>query len=437
MRNIYIKTFGCTLNKYDTLIMKRILKREKFNLTDDVANADIIIVNTCGVKKQTEDRVISYLKRLRKSFRRKIIVGGCLPIINLNRLLKETDVDAIIGVSPCYKVVDVIERLKSATYMIIDISKDSFSPLVPPTYNEVTVVEPIGISFGCLDNCAFCATKFARSKLHSQPIEKIVKYIKLRIKDGIKEFHLTSPDSGAYGFDFKPRKNILNLLRSIESIDGRFTVRLGMINPRWVYKWLEDIIDIFKNATHLFYFLHIPVQSGSPKVLKIMRRNHGVEEYVESVKRIRKEVDRRFTIMTDILVGHPGEEDPDFNETINIINETQPDYINISKFFPRPNTSSKMMKKIPTDTIKERSRVITSLSYRIMLKRNKQWIGWRGWGLVDEKGKDNTMICRNYAYKPIIIKKDVNLGSFIHVKIEDASPIWLSGHFEMEDKVLR
>jgi len=424
---VYVKTFGCTLNKFDSLSMKRILLSSGYHLVEDPDESDVLIINTCGVKKQTEDRIISYLKQLniRYGRRKKIVVAGCLPIINLDRLIKETRSDAIVGVSPGYKILDILSKLNT-NRPIIDVWSGGQSPLIPPTYSA-GVIEPIGISFGCLDNCAFCATKFARSKLNSIPIDKIVDHIEKCLKLGVKEFYLTSPDSGAYGFDLKPRRNIIDLLREIEKIDGIFKVRLGMINPRWVFKWLDDFIEVFKNSKHLYHFLHIPVQSGSDKVLRIMRRGHGVEEYVESVKRIRAEVGNRFTIITDVLIGHPGEEDQDFEYTIEIIKETMPDYINISKFFPRPNTEAKMMKKVPTNIIKARSRRMTELSFKIMKMRNELWRGWMGEVLIDEYGKGGTMVGRNYAFKPIVFNDRLKLGDIIKAKIIDVNPVWLQG----------
>ena len=423
---VYIETFGCSLNKFDSIIMARILRLNNFKLTSTPNDANFLIINTCGVKKQTEDKIISYLKTLIRRYRGKarIIVCGCLPTINLE-VFKNLNIDAIIGPSPGFKILDVIERVKDGE-RVVQVWSGGRSPLISCNGQyAMNVVEPIGISFGCLDNCAFCATKHARTSLLSHEPESIIKYIEDRIKNGVKEFHLTSPDTGAYGFDLKPRVRIIDLIREIDEINGSFYVRLGMMNPRWAVMWIDELIEFFRNTKHFFKFLHIPVQTGSDDLLKIMNRTHTVDDYLNVVKRIRKEVDNKFSIATDIIVGHPGETESDVESTINLLKESKPDVINISKFFPRPRTKAKLLKKIPTKIIKDRSRVVTEIALRVMFERNKMWIGWSGHILIDSYGLKGNLIGRNYAYKPIAGFKHGNLGDFIKVKVIKPHITWL------------
>ncbi len=427
---VYIKTFGCTLNKFDSIVMARILTRNGYKIVDSPSEADIIIVNTCGVKKQTEDKIISYLKGIVKEYGndKRIVVAGCLPVINLKLLLREVCADAFIGPSPGNKILTILDSLvKEKEKKIIDVWSGGQSPLIPPCDVEKRVIEPIGISFGCLDNCAFCATKFARSTLVSQPLEQIINHIKCVLNIGVKEFHLTSPDSGVYGFDLRPRVTITDLLRKIEELDGKFYVRLGMMNPRWAAKWIDELIEIFRNAKHLFKYLHIPVQTGSDALLKIMNRSHTVEDYLMVVRRLRQEVDKRFTIATDIIVGHPGERESDLEATIQLIKDSKPDVVNISKFFPRPGTKAKLMKQIPTRITKERSRLVTKVTFDVMSERSKLWIDWTGEILVDEFGLKGNIMGRNYAYKPVAVLNDasLSLGQFVKVRIVRAHPTWL------------
>jgi MiaB-like tRNA modifying enzyme len=400
-------------------MIKRAIDSSGYRTVSDISNADIIIVNSCGVKKQTEDRVLSFIKGLNG---KKTVLTGCLPLINKERILNEVRVDAMTGPSIGTKILDVLKAIDDGSFIDLTTFSD-ISPLIDG--KDVSVWEPIGISNGCLDRCSFCATKFARRSLNSHPIEKLVRYIKLRSERGVKEFYLTSPDTGAYGYDLKPRRNIIDLLREIEKLDGDFRVRLGMINPRWIYKWLDEFIEIFSKPRHLYEFLHIPVQSGSDRMLDIMNRGHTTEEYVESVRRLRKEVDIRFNVSTDIIVGHPSESDEDFEMTLDLIRETEPDIVNISKFFPRPGTASKRMKQVPTNITKMRSRILTELSHDIMLKRNKLWVGWIGKVLIDETGNHDTLVGRNYAFKPLVLKDNVKIGEEYICKVINAHSTWL------------
>ena len=426
MVKVYIKTFGCTLNKYDSLkIIDRLLKNGH-EIVDNLFDSDVVVINTCGVKKQTEDKVISYIKKVKRDgFNKKLIIAGCLPIINKSRLVKETGVTSMYGPYELEKIVSEVDGGGSITQLA---SLDSI-PLNKKVINIVNF--PMGVSSGCLDNCSFCATKIARGVVRSMGLDNVMRMMSFYIRCGVKEFLLTSTDLGAYGIDLKPRVNIIDLLKSIDRIDGSFIVRIGMMNPRWVHKWLEDFIEIFSNSYKFYHFMHIPVQSGSDELLKIMRRGHGVEEYIESVKMLRRELGERFAISTDIIVGHPGESDTDFHLTLELIKESRPDYINISKFFPRPGTLSKSMRKIPTHIIKERSIELSRLADNILLERNRLWTGWSGPVLVNEYGIGETYMARNYAYKIFVVQSNnhlkLKLGDTCIINTGNAYTTWIEG----------
>ncbi|PCN50658.1 hypothetical protein B6U99_03310 [Candidatus Geothermarchaeota archaeon ex4572_27] len=182
---VCFKTFGCTLNKFDTLMAERLVSGSgRYVVVDGEDEADIVVVNTCGVKKQTEDRVISYLRRLAENGRVKVVVAGCLPSINLERLVREVRADAVIGPSPGPRIIEVLDRVAAGERVFEPWSGGS-SPLVPPADGERRVTEPIGICFGCLDRCAFCATRFARSTLSSVPVEDVVRHVRECLRRGV------------------------------------------------------------------------------------------------------------------------------------------------------------------------------------------------------------------------------------------------------------
>lgn len=422
--NIYIRTFGCPLNKFDSLKIEGSLRYLGLNITNEIEKSDVIIVNSCGVKKQTEDRVIDYLRTLRRKYpSKKIILAGCLPKINPHRINKEKLCDANFGPTEIGDLINCVSRLAK-----ID---------TPPNVDKIELLEhvprlnsityPLGVSSGCLDKCSFCGTKNARGIVKSLELDKIEKLVKRLVYRGYKEIFLTSTDLGAYGFDLKPRRNMIDLLKMIDKIEGDFIVRIGMANPRWIYRWIDDLVEIFQTSRKFYHFLHIPVQSGSDELLKKMRRGHGTMEYLESVKILRKELGERFTISTDIIVGHPGEEEKDFELTLELLEESEPDFVNISKFFPRPNTPAKFMKQVPTKIIKERSREVSRLTDRIMLKRNLLWNDWIGPILINEYGKNGSFMGRNYAYKIFVVKGRYKLGDVVKVKFKKAHSTWIEG----------
>ena len=415
---VFLRTYGCAFNKFDSELIEFALKRNGFQIVHRPEDANIIIVNTCGVKKQTEDKVISYLKKMEK-LKRKLIVTGCLPIINLKRLRKEIKTCIVTGPSIGDKIIDLIENRVSEEELL----KNNF---IPPLQNRCygrRIIHVIPISHGCLGNCSYCAVKFARGALRSHSEEEILNDLKKAVKMGAKEIWLTAQDIGVYGLDIGT--NLIKLLEKIDMIDEEFLVRIGMGAPSSIIKMLNDLICLFKGSEKFFYFLHIPVQSGSDRMLRIMRRPYSVDDFKEIVNRLRREVDEKFCIATDVIVGHPGEEYEDFSLTMELIREVKPDIVHISKFFPRPRTRSSEMKQIPTQVVKKRSVQLTALCNSIAYNRNKMWVGWAGSALVDEIGKKRTLIARNYAYKPIVIDNSLNLGQTVNLKIERAHFYWL------------
>lgn len=422
--NVYIKTFGCPLNKFDSLRLEGSLRYLGCEITDNISQSNIIIINSCGVKKQTEDKVIDYLRIIKKKYPDKqIVLAGCLPKINPHRINKEKLCDALFGPT---EIGDLVEYISNTLGQRRELDIDEIDAHnYIPIRNSVTY--PLGVSSGCLDKCSFCGTRNARGIVKSMEPGKIKKLIEKLVRRGYKEILLTSTDLGAYGFDLKPRRNMIDLLNMIKDLEGDFIVRIGMANPRWIYKWLDELMEVFKTSDKFYHFLHIPVQSGSDKLLKKMNRGHGTTEYIESVKRLRRELGPLFTISTDIIVGHPGETEMDFEMTLDILRESKPDFINISKFFPRPNTPAKRMKQIPTRIIKERSREVSNLTDKIMLERNLMWSGWSGPVLVNEYGKRETFMGRNYAYKIFVIKGSYKLGDVVNVRFKKAHSTWIEG----------
>ncbi|MFC1769139.1 radical SAM protein, partial [Nanoarchaeota archaeon] len=190
--------------------------------------------------------------------------------------------------------------------------------------------------------------------------------------------------------------------------------RVGMMNPQYLLPILDDYISIFKNPK-VYKFLHIPVQSGSDEVLKKMSREYSVRDFKEIVKKFREEIPD-ITISTDIICGFPEEE---------LVEDIEFDVLNISKFAPRANTKAARMKQLSGEVIKERSRRMTELYLKYAEKRNSNWIGWEGDIVIDEVGKDNTMVGRNYAYKEVVLKSKHSLGEKVKVKIKKATPFYL------------
>ncbi len=365
--NFFIKTYGCSHNKADSLFMAQLLKLNGFIESHNDKDADLIILNTCTVKTPTEHRIMRYLFDHKG---KKIIIAGCMTATHKDKLKNYS----LIG---CNNLLDIVKIAKGEIKESLG-ENDWLADLLPMAKNEV--IEIIPISKGCLGNCSYCATKFARGRLKSQPIGKIIAYIKSALKSGKKEFWLSSEDTGCYGLDIG--SSLPNLLKEITKIDGFFKMRLGMINPKYALIYGKELAEIL-NSEKFFKFIHLPVQSGSDKVLKAMNRQYLKKDFIEAVKYFRKRV-KGVTIATDIIVGFPNESKKDFLETFELIDELNPEVVNISKYWDRPLTaSSKMEGKVSLNEKKARAVKLMSLHKKQIKERRGKIMGW---ALADEKG---------------------------------------------------
>jgi MiaB/RimO family radical SAM methylthiotransferase len=243
--------------------------------------------------------------------------------------------------------------------------------------------------------------------------------VKEHLKDGCKEIWITSNDTGAYMVEQGGKQKLVELLDQILSIPLDFKVRVGMMNPGNTITMLDELIEIYKNPK-IFKFLHIPLQSGNDNILKLMNRRYNVEEFIKVVEAFRKEIPE-ITISTDIIVGFPSETEEQFEDSLNIIKKIKPDALNLSRYAEREGTIAAKMKKLSTNTLKQRSRIMTNLYREIAFENNKRWLDWKGKILIDEQGKNDSWIGRNYCYKPVIVKGDFKLGDEIEVKIADVT----------------
>ena len=418
-RRVYVKSFGCPTNLADGEVIAGCLSRAGFDVVEETHNADILIYNTCAVKSPTENRMVDILRKAPRG--KRLIVTGCLPLINFERLKAEVDFDGVAGPAPGAKIVEVVRRVDNGEKVVALVrnSKPSLSlPKVP--IKSVTGIIPI--NYGCLGMCSYCCVLFARGRLRSYSVNEIVERVKHDLASGAKEIWLTSQDTACYGKDVAT--NLADLMRRICEIEGRFFVRVGMMTPNQALEMLDDLIEAYKDEK-IFKFLHLPVQSGDDEVLRLMNRFYGVDDFKRIIYTFRKEIPR-ITVATDVICGFPGESREAFEQTMRLIKEIHPDVVNISKFFPRPHTPAKKMMLLPPQEVKRRSKKMAELSRRISLEKNKAWINWEGTVIFDEKGKGESWVGRNSTYKPMVTRSDeFLLGKFVKIRVRKAFPTYL------------
>lgn len=402
MSEIFIKTFGCTLNKRDSL---DILNNNDY--TDDlekIKHSKFVLINTCGVKEQTQTKIINFLKKIKekKIPQSKIIVFGCLVDI---------DKPSLLEVLPSAKYFKVKEKEKLKKYLNLKKKENK----------DVTKI--IIVSNGCLGNCYYCAVKFARGRLKSKDLKIILDEVKIVLEKEAQEIYLTSQDLACYGKD--KGVSLIELLEEILKIKKDFKLRLGMSNPQHLKPILKKLIKIYKHK-NVYKFLHIPIQSGDNKVLKDMNRFYKIEDVYEIIEKFRKNI-KNITIATDVIVGYPTENENNFKNTLKAIKKIKPDIINISRYGVRKNIEASKLKDLHSRVKKERSRELTKLFEKISYENNKKYLNKTLEVLVTEKGKNKSVVCRSEEYKPVVVLKDLKIGSKIKVKITNIDKHYLIG----------
>ncbi len=404
MKKVFVKTFGCTLNQRTS----EELTTNAF-IVENIDDADLIFINTCGVKEQTEFKIIKYLHELKKQGinEKKIILFGCLVDIDPSGLKKASPKANFFGL----KDQDKLKKIISSKNKIKKIQK---------------ITQAVIIANGCLGACTYCAVKFARGKLESKPITEIKKEIESAIKNGTKEILLTAQDTGCYGLDIDT--NIVNLLKEVIKIQGDFRIRLGMANPQHLIKFYKELAEVYKNKK-IYKFLHIPIQAGDNNTLKRMNRFYSTKEIEKIINYFRK-IHPTITIATDVIVGFPEETETEFENTIKFIKKIKPPLINISRFGKRKGIEANRLKDLHGQVKKERSRILAIVAKDIARKNSVIFVGRYKQIMINELDlRKNEFMGKTEEYLPVIIKsnkaKNIKLGDILKLKIKAAKEYYL------------
>lgn len=421
---VYVKGFGCSSSIADAEVLAGCLERAGYTLVGDSEEAEVLVYNTCAVKGPTENRMISLLKRV--SGGQKLIVAGCLPLINFERLRREVSFNGVVGPAFGEGIVEVVEEVASGGQVVrLDGDLVRVPPVDLPRKRVNSRIGIVPISYGCLGSCSYCCVRFARGRLRSYGVADVVGRVERDVAEGVREFWLTSQDTAAYGLDLGT--SLPELLEAVCGVEGKFFVRVGMMTVNNLLGFLDELLEVFRDGK-VFKFLHLPVQSGDDQVLNGMNRFYSRDDFVGVVEGFRK-VFPWSTVATDVIVGFPGESEEAFKRSCELVEEVKPDVVNVSKFFGRPRTAVLDVElKVDGLVVKERSRVLSGLVRRVALECNRRWVGWRGRILVDEVGKGDCVVGRNPAYKPVVVADAKGLlGNFVSVEVVDAFQSYLKG----------
>ena len=424
-KKVYIETLGCQMNKSDSERIFGILSHFGYEPTQDEHEADFCIVNTCSIRKLSEDKAYSKLGvwgKMKKQKPLKIAICGCVAQQEGENLLKRFPyLDLVFGTHNIYELPDLINkegRICAVTN-------------TPVKEKEFNIIRTKGLNAwlpiieGCNNFCSYCIVPYTRGRERSREVEAILSEAKNILKQGYKEITLLGQNVDSYGKDLPDKPTLAYLLSEIEKLEGNFRIRFVTSYPTDI---TDELIETVKNSTKICECFHIPMQSGSTPILKAMNRRYTREQYAQIVKKIRDNIEN-VTITSDFIAGFPGETDEDFEQTLSAFDEFQLDYSNTAAYSPRPKTpAAKWVDKYVDEEVKkQRLSVLNDKVKEMTLKSNQKYVG-KTLEVLVESFKDGKFEGRTRNNKVVHIEADsINIGDFVDVEIQRASTWCLFG----------
>ena len=412
MAKIWVEAYGCSASFSDSEMISGLIVNGGHTLAENLEDSDLSVIVTCSVKDATASKMIH---RIKESNSKPLVVAGCLPKAEKDTVEKFAENASLLGPNSIGKTLQVIQSTLEGKKLIA-LDDSDISKVGLPKIRLNPVVGIVEIASGCMSECTFCQTKLSKGDLQSYRVGDIVRQVKTEIADGCSEVWLTSTDNGCYGFDID--SDLPELVNSVVDIPEKFFVRVGMMNPMYMPRIRDGLLKSFE-SNKVFKFLHIPVQSGSDKVLNDMKRGHTANTFRDVASRFRGKFEN-FTISTDVIVGFPTETEDDFEMTMKLLEETRPDIVNLSKYSQRPGTDAAEMVQIDVAEVKRRTKIAYELITKISKENNQKWVGWKGQVLFDEEF-ENQVRGRNFSYKPIFVNDKPKIGQIASVEITEAT----------------
>jgi len=430
------------MNEYDTNRIYDTVKDIGYLRTNNNLNADCYLLNTCHIRDKSKEKVFDEIGRIRKNYQNKkkpiVVIAGCVAQAESREMIKrEPYIDIIVGPQSYHRINKIIENFnfKNKEELTEFYTEDKFNYLDKIKNNDSNVSSFLTIQEGCDKFCSFCVVPYTRGPEYSRPFKKIIEEAENLIKNGTKELTLLGQNVNAYLFQDKDKNyKLSDLILELDGIKELERIRYTTSHPR---DMSDDLIECYSSSKKLMPFIHLPIQSGSNKILKLMNRNHNVEKYLEIYKLLKKK-NKSIEFSSDFIIGYPGEMDCDFNETMNLVKEIK--FINSYSFIfsPRPGTPASKLKPVDKEIAKERLLNIQRVLEKHQIKKNESLINTSIEVLVENKLKDqNKYFGRNFFLNSVIFDaEEKHIGKLTYVKISKANRNTLFGKID-ENKNMR
>ncbi len=421
------------MNEYDSNRIYHSVKNIGFEKTSDHRNADCYILNTCHIRDKAKEKVYHEIGRVKKIYKTKkkpiIVVAGCVAQAENQEMIKrEPYIDLVIGPQSYHKINDAIKSItikKKIEETDFDVeSKFNFFDKIENKSNKISAF--LTIQEGCDKFCNFCVVPFTRGPEYSRPFNTILNEAETLIKNGVKEIILLGQNVNAYSYNQNSKEyRLSNILNELAKHSELKRIRYTTSHPK---DMTDDLIDCYKINEKLMPFIHLPIQSGSNKILKLMNRKHTVEEYIEVYNRLKK-INKEIEFSSDFIISYPGETDKDFEETIALVKKIN--FLNSYSFIfsPRPGTNAAKLKQLDPKVSKERLQEIQKYLFDYQRQKNKLFEGKVVDVLVENKieGQKNLFGRNKYMNSVIINADEKYLGDIVNVKIDKSNRNTLFG----------
>lgn len=378
MKTYHVTTFGCQMNSRDSEKLKGMLAALGYEEIDS-EEADIVIFNTCTVRENANERLYGHIGELSHAKKRNphMIIGICGCMMQDEEAVKTVTkrfpyVDLIFGTFNLHKLPELIKQVQTENKRVISIVKDSKEIVEDiPSIRDFPFKSGVNITYGCDNFCSYCIVPFVRGRERSRKPEDIIKECESLVADGVSEIMLLGQNVNSYGKGLEPNISFSQLLESVAKVPGLKRLKFMTSHPKDL---TMDIVEVMKNNDNICNYIHLPLQSGSSKVLKEMNRKYDREKYVELVNNIRKEIPD-IALTTDIIVGFPGETQEDFNETLEVVKECRFDGAFTFIYSPRHGTKASEMEQLPKEEVDKRFPKLLEVVRKISEEEYKKRIG--------------------------------------------------------------
>ena len=442
MKFYHILTYGCQMNVHESEKLAGILESQGYNLTQNKEEADVVVFNTCAIRETAEQKIIGNIGEFKNLKKKKpsmiIAVCGCMTQQNnYPQMLKEKFpfIDIIFGTHNLSSFGEFLKRRTSTGKKIIEITEteDISKRDNMPKKRTSGINAWINITYGCNNFCSYCIVPYVRGREVSRPKEEIICEIKLALKEGFKQITLLGQNVNSYGNDNREKfGTFAQLLEDIDNIDGNFRIRFMTSHPKDL---TEDVLKVISKSTKIVHYLHLPVQSGSNRILKLMNRHYTREDYLKLIDSARKIIpDVEFS--SDIIVGFPGETEEDYNETLDVVKRVGYQQLFTYIYSRRKGTvADKLDNQVPIAIKKERIKKLIALEQEIATKISEKYVNQIVSVLLEDEHpkKKGYLVGDTFFGKTISVKGEPSLiGHFVKVKVKEAKLTTLSGEIVEE-----